>query len=39
MRSTVRCESCGAMSDVSYRCTHCGHDLAGEHETHGRQAR
>jgi len=33
----VTCPACGAESDVCYRCDACGHDLAGEGSTAGRQ--
>lgn len=31
---TVECPSCGEISEVIYRCEHCGKDLTGE-ETEG----
>lgn len=31
------CDSCRGPSMISYRCSKCGHDLAGEGSTAGRQ--
>lgn len=35
--SEVRCPSCRGLSAVVYRCEHCGHDLAGQATTAGRE--
>ena len=30
------CRACGALSNDCYRCSECGHDLAGEESSAGR---
>lgn len=33
--TTYHCTACGGESDVCYRCTECGRDLAGDTTTEG----
>lgn len=33
----IRCPACKGFSGKVYRCTKCGHDLAGDGSTAGRQ--
>jgi len=34
-RGVTWCDSCGSKSDECYRCSACGHDLAGKGSTPG----
>lgn len=36
-RFTKHCPACGNNSDTTYRCDECGHDLAGEGSSKGRE--
>jgi len=35
---TVECPACGAASERCYRCSECGHDLAGVDQATGDRA-